>query len=92
MNQPPIANYKDIVSHQKLLPRYPLYHRFSLSRRHVEEMLLERGITLFYERILRWDKNRASCVRRVHWKLPFGTNASDLNEVVVRINGKRCWL
>jgi transposase-like protein len=34
-----------------------LYFRFPLSLRHVEEMLLERGIVVSYETIRRWVEN-----------------------------------
>ena len=72
-----------------------LYFRFPLSLRLVEEMLLERGIVVSYERCDggRWLKfgrdyarrlkrKRASCCRDI-WHL---------DEVVVTIGGKQHWL
>lgn len=56
MNEP-AARYKnhrfpiEIVAHAIWL-----YHRFGLSLREVEEMLLERGIVVSYETIRRWGK------------------------------------
>jgi len=37
-----------------------LYYRFPLSLRHVEEMLLERGVVVSYETIRRWGKKFGS--------------------------------
>lgn len=48
-----------------------LYYRFPLSLRHVEEMLLERGIVVSYETIRRWGrKHGPEYVRRLHRKPP----------------------
>ena len=64
MNEP-AAKYKnhrfpiEIVTHAICL-----YHRFGLSLREVEEMLLERGIVVSYETIRRWAKRHNSPASR----------------------------
>jgi putative transposase len=48
----PIANYKNHRFSPEIIARAVwLYYRFPLSLRHVEEMLLERGIAVSYETI-----------------------------------------
>ncbi|SDQ15205.1 putative transposase [Pseudovibrio sp. Tun.PSC04-5.I4] len=70
-----------------------LYHRFSLSLREVEEMLLERGIALSYETIRRWGiKYGPAYVRRLPRKAPGNDDIWHLDEVVVTIQGKRHYL
>jgi putative transposase len=70
-----------------------LYFRFNVSLREVEEMMLERGVTVSYETIRRWcRKHGADHARRLHRKASSPNDVWYLDEVVVRINGKRCWL
>jgi putative transposase len=70
-----------------------LYFRFNVSLREVEEMMLERGVTVSYETIRRWcRKHGADHARRLHRKPSSPSDVWYLDEVVVRINGKRCWL
>ncbi|NGO55438.1 IS6 family transposase [Allomesorhizobium camelthorni] len=70
-----------------------LYFRFSLSLRDVEEMLLERGIVVSYETIRRWcRKHGPNYARRLRRKAPAKDDIWHLDEVVVRINGQKCWL
>ena len=46
-----------------------LYFRFNVSLREVEEMMLERGVTVSYETIRRWcRKHGADHARRLHRK------------------------
>jgi hypothetical protein len=53
----PIANYKNHRIPPEIVARAVwLYYRFPLSLRHVEEMLLERGIVVSYETIRRWGR------------------------------------
>ena len=60
MNQP-IANYKNHRFPPEIIARAVwLYYRFPLSLRHVEEMLLERGIVVSYETIRRWGRKHGS--------------------------------
>jgi putative transposase len=70
-----------------------LYFRFNLSLRDVEEMLLERGIVVSYQTIRRWcRKHGPECARRLRRKAPTKGDVWHLDEVVVRINGQKCWL
>lgn len=70
-----------------------LYHRFGLSLRDVEEMLLERGIVVSYESIRRWGKKHGpDYARRLRRKAPSKDDVWHLDEVAVRINGRKCWL
>lgn len=70
-----------------------LYFRFNLTLRDVEEMLLDRGIVVSYETIRRWcRKHGPDYARRVLRKSPTKDDAWHLDEVVVRINGQKCWL
>lgn len=70
-----------------------LYHRFGLSLRDVEEMLLERGIIVSYESIRRWGKKHGpDFARRLRRKEPSKDDVWHLDEVAVRISGRRCWL
>ena len=90
----PIANYKNHRFPPEIIARAVwLYCRFPLSLRHVEEMLLERGIAVSYETIRRWGrKHGPGYVRRIRRKPPSTNDVWHLDEVAVRINGKRCWL
>jgi putative transposase len=64
-----------------------------LSLRHVEEMLLERGIAVSYETIGRWGRKHGSdYARRLRRKPPSKDDIWHLDEVAVSIKGKRCWL
>ncbi|SDA99845.1 transposase, partial [Mesorhizobium qingshengii] len=70
-----------------------LYFRFNLSLRDVEEMLLDRGIVVSYETIRRWcRKHGPDYARRIRRKAPTKDDVWHLDEVVVRINGQKCWL
>jgi putative transposase len=70
-----------------------LYYRFPLSLRLVEEMLLERGITVSYETIRRWAiKFGPNYARRLRRKQPSRTDVWHLDEMVITIAGRKCWL
>src|SRR5829696_7181868 len=70
-----------------------LYFRFPLSLRLVEEMLLERGIVVSYETIRRWGRKFGSAyARRLRRKPPRPTDIWHLDEVVIRIAGRKHWL
>lgn len=70
-----------------------LYLRFNLSLRDVEEMLLERGIAVSYETIRRWCKKHGpDYARRLRRKASAKDDVWHLDELVVRINGRKCWL
>ncbi len=93
MNQP-IAHYKNHRFPPEIIARAIwLYYRFPLSLRHVEEMLLERGIVVSYETIRRWGrKHGPEYARRICRKPPSSDDVWHLDEVAVRINGRQCWL
>jgi putative transposase len=56
-------------------------------------MLLARGIVVSYETIRRLGKMHGSdYARRIRRKPPSNDATWHLDEVVVRINGHRCWL
>ncbi|WP_425294120.1 IS6 family transposase [Mesorhizobium delmotii] len=70
-----------------------LYFRFPLSLRHVEEMLLERGIVVSYETIRRWGKKFGpDYAHRLRRKQPSRDDIWHLDEVVITIAGKKHWL
>jgi len=70
-----------------------VYHRFVLSTADVEDLLAERGLTVSRETIRQWV-NRfgghfANCIRRDR---PAAADKWHLDEVVIPINGRKCWL
>lgn len=70
-----------------------LYFRFNVSLREVEEMMLERGVAVSYETIRRWCRtHRADYARRLRCKSPSPSDIWHLDELVVRVNGEKCWL
>jgi putative transposase len=90
MNQP-IAHYKNHRFPPEIIARAVwLCYRFPLSLRHAEEMLLERGIAVSYETIRRWGrKHGPGYARRIRRKPPSGSDVWHLDEVAVRINGRK---
>jgi putative transposase len=70
-----------------------LYHRFPLSFREVEEMMLQRGITLSHETVRQWcakfGQTYANGLRR---RCPRPGDKWHLDEVFITINGKRHYL
>ncbi len=70
-----------------------LYARFTLSYRDVEEMVAERGIDVSYETIRRWflkfGPGIAANLRRLR---PRPSNHWHLDEMGVKINGRKHWL
>ena len=70
-----------------------LYFRFTLSLRDVGELLAQRGIEVSYETIRCWTRKFgqvfASNLRRSR---PPPTRRWHLNEMVVKVGGKRMWL
>jgi len=70
-----------------------LYFRFSLSYRDVEELLAERGLDLSYETIRRWVLKFGSLLaRRLRQRRPRPGDRWHLDEMVVRVAGKRMYL
>ncbi|MFI9604778.1 IS6 family transposase [Streptomyces sp. NPDC052043] len=70
-----------------------LYHRFPLSCREVEELLLERGIIVSYERVRAWcatfGPTYATQLRR---RQPRPGDKWHLDEVFIKVNGKMQYL
>ena len=70
-----------------------LYCRFNLSLREVEEMFLERGIDVSYESIRRWvAKFGPAIARGLRRRQPRPGDIWHLDEVVVKIKGRKFWL
>jgi putative transposase len=70
-----------------------LYVRFTLSYRDVEDLLAERGLDVSYESIRRWVlKFGPAIARRLRQRRPKPTAHWHLDEMVVRIAGKRMYL
>ena len=67
-----------------------LYLRFTLSYRDVEELLAERGLHISYETVRCWVfKFRPVIARRLRRCRPRPSNRWHLDEMVVRIAGRR---
>ena len=67
--------------------------RFTLSYRDVEELLAERGLDISYETVRRWVlKFGPAIARRLRRRRPRPSDHWHLDEMVVRIAGKRMFL
>ncbi|NKX41013.1 IS6 family transposase [Rhodobacteraceae bacterium R_SAG2] len=70
-----------------------LYARFNSSLRAVEELILERGIDVSYERIRRWTVKFSPLIARsLRRRQPRPGDVWHLVEVVVKIAGRSFWL
>src|SRR5215468_8294376 len=70
-----------------------LYVRFTLSYRGVEELLAERGLDISYETVRRWVLKFGPLIaRQLRRRRPRPSNRWHLDEMVVRIAGKRMYL
>jgi transposase-like protein len=70
-----------------------LYLRFTLSYRDVEELLAQRGLDISYETIRRWVWKFGSVIaRRLRLRRPRPSDRWHLDEMVVRIAGRRMYL
>ena len=70
-----------------------LYVRFTLGYRDVEELLAERGLDISYETVRRWVlKFGPAVARRLRQRRPRSSNRWHLDEMVVRIAGRRIYL
>src|SRR5260370_5440711 len=70
-----------------------LYLRFTLSYRDVEDLLAERGLDLSYETVRRWvRKFGPRFARELRKRHPCPTGRWHMDEMVVKIAGKRHWL
>src|SRR5256886_12191228 len=70
-----------------------LYLRFTLSYRDVEELLAERGVDISYESVRSWvPKFGPVIARRLRRRRPRPSDRWHLDEMFVRIAGKRIYL
>jgi putative transposase len=70
-----------------------LYFHFPLSLRMVEEMLAARGITVSHETVRQWAlKFGQAFANRIRRRLPRAGDKWHLDEVEIRIAGKKHWL
>ena len=69
-----------------------LYLRFTLSYRDVEELLAERGLDVSYETVRRWVLKFGPSIARKRQGRPRPSARWHLDEMVVRIAGKRMYL
>src|ERR1700731_741561 len=70
-----------------------LYLRFTLSYRDVEELIAERGLEVSYETVRRWVLKFGPLIaRRLRERRPRPSDRRHLDEMVVRIAGKRMYL
>src|ERR687883_318448 len=70
-----------------------LYFRFPLSLRLVEEMLAARGIIVSHESVRQWAlKFGQGFANRIRRRLPCAGDKWHLDEVEIRIAGKKHWL
>src|ERR671931_1061690 len=70
-----------------------LYLRFTLSYRDIEELLVERGVESSYETVRRWVLKFGPVIaRRLRRRRPRPSDRWHLDEMVVRIAGKRMYL
>ena len=78
----------DIIGHAVWL-----YFRFSLRLRDVEELLAERGVTVSYEAIREWcAKSGPTYALQLRRRRPRPSDKCHLDEVLLKIKGKRHWL
>jgi putative transposase len=90
----------DAVSYQRF--RYPaeiishcvwLYHRFPLSLREVEELMLARGVVVSHETIRQWSvKFGAAYAAGLRRRRPQAGDKWHLDEVFIKVNGQRQYL
>ena len=70
-----------------------LYHRFPLSFREVEEMMLERGVVVSHETIRQWcQKFGQAYANELRRRRPRPGDKWHLDEVFIKINGKTHYL
>jgi putative transposase len=70
-----------------------LYHRFPLSFREVEEMMLARGVVVSHETIRQWcAKFGAAYAAALRRRRPRAGDKWHLDEVFIKVNGARQYL
>src|SRR5947208_4106752 len=87
----PYAGYRfppEVISHAVWL-----YFRFPLSLRMVEEMLAARGIIVSHESVRQWARKFGQdFANRIRRRLPCAGDKWHLDEVAIKIAGKKHWL
>ena len=70
-----------------------LYFRFTLSLRDVEDLMAERGVDVTYETVRCWvEKFGPAIAANIRKRRERADCVWHLDEMVVRINGKRMWM
>ncbi|GAP47659.1 IS6 family transposase [Streptomyces azureus] len=70
-----------------------LYHRFPLSFREVEELMLERGVTVSYETVRQWcAKFGQAYANQLRRRCPRPGDKGYMDEVFLKTNGKLQYL
>lgn len=93
MIAPPVSYKRHRFPRELITHAVWLYHRFPLSLRLVEEMLLERGIVVSYETIRRWGRKFGPAyVRRLRRKPARPGDIWHLDEARIVIAGRPHWL
>lgn len=93
MNSSPISYKRHRFPPQIIAHAVWLYARFNLSLREVEEMLLQRGIDASYETVRRWViKFGPVIARNLRQRQRRPGDVWHLDEVVVKISGRKYWL
>jgi putative transposase len=94
MRQTPNSRYRghrfpaEVIAHAVWL-----YFRFPLSLRMVEDLLAARGMIVSHETVRRWaEKFGRDFAKEVRRRAPQFGDKWHIDEVVVAINGKKCWL
>ena len=90
----PTNSYKRHRFHSQFISHVVwLYARFSLSLREVEELLLEPGVDVSYESIRRWTvRFGVKIARKLRRRQSRPGDGWYLNEVAVKIAGRKFWL
>jgi putative transposase len=88
---PSYAGYRfpaEVISHAVWL-----YFRFPLSLRNVDEILAARGIMVSHETVRQWARKFGQAfANQIRRRLPAAGDKWHLDEVVVKIAGKKHWL
>ena len=78
----------EVIAH-----RVWLYHRFTLSFREVEELMLARGVVVSYETVRQWcAKFGPAYARELRRRRPRAGDKWHLDEVFIKVNGERRYL
>ena len=93
MKKPAISYKRHRFPQQIIAHAVWLYFRFPLSLRLAEELLLERGIVVWYETIRRWGlKFGPAYAKQLRRRRSSLQDVWHLDEVVISIAGRKHWL